>query len=165
EGVVQSRVGGEPARCTSAPAVAALRALQVRPEDVAENAEAAQELGMWPMEPRKRLGDEDTHRIVWIPGVLEDLDPGDNPGITGQTRSTGDRQLPERPPVGRRDRDRSRLLVDHGWRQLLERAGELERGRLSILGREDGEEGAAREERAVARVAEDRRAVNSCRSR
>jgi hypothetical protein len=31
------------------PAIAALRVLQVRPEDVAEDAEAAQEIGMWPM--------------------------------------------------------------------------------------------------------------------
>jgi hypothetical protein len=31
------------------PAIAALPVLQVRPEDVAEEAEAAQEIGMWPM--------------------------------------------------------------------------------------------------------------------
>ena len=31
------------------PAIAALRVLQVRPDDVAEDAEAAQEIGMWPM--------------------------------------------------------------------------------------------------------------------
>jgi hypothetical protein len=31
------------------PAIAALRALQVRPDNVAEDAEATQEIGMWPM--------------------------------------------------------------------------------------------------------------------
>ena len=31
------------------PGIAALRFLQVRHEDVAEDAEAAQEIGMWPM--------------------------------------------------------------------------------------------------------------------
>jgi hypothetical protein len=40
---------GGPASCRSAPAIAALRFLQVGHEDVAEDAEAAQEIGMWPV--------------------------------------------------------------------------------------------------------------------
>ena len=39
---------------------------------------------MWPMEPRRRLGDEVTHRIVWIRGVPVDIDQGDRPSITSQ---------------------------------------------------------------------------------
>ncbi len=60
-----------------------------------------------------------THRIVWIPGVLEDIDEGDSPSITTQGRTTGDRQLLKQTPVGSRDRDRPRLRVDHGRRRLL----------------------------------------------
>src|SRR5262245_34710782 len=66
------------------PAIAALRALQVRDQDVAE---AVQEIGMWSVFPRDRLGDEVTHRIVWIPGVLEDIGQGDDPSITSQRRT------------------------------------------------------------------------------
>src|SRR5437763_1271289 len=70
-------------------AIAALRALQVRHEDVAEEA-VVQEIGMWPMYPRRRLGDEATHRIAWIPGVPVDIDQGDRPSITTQRRPTRD---------------------------------------------------------------------------
>src|SRR5207248_11170542 len=93
----------------------ALRALQVRHEDLAA---AAQEVGMWPIQSRQRLGDRVTYRIVWIPGVLEDIDEGDNPSVNTQGRATGDRELLIQTPVAGRDRDRPRLLVDHGRRCL-----------------------------------------------
>src|SRR5581483_4389422 len=44
------------------PCLGALRALQVRLEDLAA---AAQEVGMWSIESRHCLGDRVTHRIAW----------------------------------------------------------------------------------------------------
>ena len=51
-----------------------------------------------------------------------------DPALMTQGRTTGDRKLLEQTPVGSRDRDRPRLLVDHGRRRLLLRPGEGERG-------------------------------------
>src|SRR5205823_2268735 len=95
--------------------------------------------------------------------VLEHIDKGGSPSINTQRRTTGDRKLLIQTPVGSRDRDRPRLLVDHGRRRLLHWPGADERGCFSIVGREDAEERSAHEVRAVTRVAEDRRAVNDGR--
>src|SRR5262249_51605726 len=111
--------------CAANPLLSLLRALQGRHEDLAA---AALEGGMWPIESRHGLREEVTHWIGWVPGVLEDGDEGESPSINTQGRTTGDRKLLKQPPVGSHDRDRPRLLVDHGRRRLLLRPGALERG-------------------------------------
>src|SRR5690349_2267457 len=121
----RSSMRGGPTSLQARSLLSLLRALQVRHEDLAA---AALEIGMWPVKVRNRLGDEVTHRIVWIPGVLEDIDKGGRPSIETQGRTTGDRKLLVQTPVGSRDRDRSRLRVDHGRRCLLLRPGGGERG-------------------------------------